>query len=842
MDERRNPPTGSGDRLRPTAACTVVTLDRLPAARVLAETFLEHHPGQEFVVLVVDGVHHAIARPGYLVTGHDWLDLEPDEYLRMATWRSSNEFVDAVKPLVLRQLLDHFEVAVYLAPETEVLAPFADVTRLAAEHEIVVTPYLLAPLPHDGREPSEERGGFDDGFLAVGQGARPFLDFWADRSRRRQPKKTGPEPEQHSFGAHWFDLIPGLFRHTVVRDPRLALGYWNLHERTLDGARFFHFSGYRPETPWLLSMECLVRPRVALSADSALRQLCDSYRNRLLRAGLSDSGKVARYGFAELPDGSPVTRQMRRLFHAAWLKAEQARVEPDPFGLAAEKVPPHPFGDDGGLAFQQWLSSPASPVEQTAGLNRLAMEVWASRVDLQAVFPEPLGRDAPGFRDWCSTHGAAEGLIPECALPREPAAVDGPVDEFGVNVAGYLTAELGIGEMGRIMLGVAAKAGIPVVSVVEDHSLSQSCRTALDEPETTGRPKFPVSLLALNSDYTQLLIDSHPEVGYRRYRIGLWAWELEDFPEHMHDGFALVDEVWTLSEFCRRAIAPHSPVPVKVIPVPVLDPGPIPRPHREAGASVQFLFAFDFNSTAGRKNPYGLVTAFQRAFGDRDDVRLVIKATNAHLHTAAAERLRYAIGEDQRIELLDRYLSVDELNALYTGSDAYVSLHRSEGFGLTVAEAMVRGMPVIATDYSSTREFFDDSVGWPIPYTLTEVGPGWVPYQEDAVWADPDLDVAAQAMRVVADDPAEARRRGEAAREYVLRTRSMDTATTWMRAQLRGAYTTWQANETRTDIDVAPPRAHLDRVRDALKWRVRKALAMVARRLDRLAGGMGKAG
>jgi glycosyltransferase involved in cell wall biosynthesis len=269
----------------------------------------------------------------------------------------------------------------------------------------------------------------------------------------------------------------------------------------------------------------------------------------------------------------------------------------------------------------------------------------------------------------------------------------------------------------------------------------------------------------------------------------------------MRQAFDLVDEVWTISEFSRRAIAPHSPVPVKVLPVPMADPG---EPRRESGAGTRFLFAFDFNSTGQRKNPWGLVTAFQRAFPGRDDVRLVIKATNGNLNHAAVERLRYAIGDDSRIELLERYLSVDELNDLYAHSDAYVSLHRSEGFGLTVAEAMVRGMPVIATDYSSTTEFFDSDVGWPIPYELTEVGPGWHPYQADAVWADPDLDEAAKAMRTVADDPAEAAKRGAAAREHILRTRSVDAAAQWIRAELESAYDTWRTRRATPSEHAAP--------------------------------------
>jgi glycosyltransferase involved in cell wall biosynthesis len=234
--------------------------------------------------------------------------------------------------------------------------------------------------------------------------------------------------------------------------------------------------------------------------------------------------------------------------------------------------------------------------------------------------------------------------------------------------------------------------------------------------------------------------------------------------------------------------------------VPVPDPG---EPAREPGAVTQFLFIFDFNSTGGRKNPWGVVEAFHRAFPGREDVRLVLKATNGHLNTPAVERLRRAIGADPRIELQERYLTVTELGALYAGTDAYVSLHRSEGFGLTVAEAMVRGIPVIATDYSGTTEFFGPGHGWPVPYTMTGVGPGWPPYQPGGRWADPDLDAAAAAMRAVADDRDEARRRGQAARAHILRTRSTDAAAAWMRERLAEAHEAWLA-----DRQAPAPRRH----------------------------------
>ncbi|WP_372667660.1 glycosyltransferase [Amycolatopsis kentuckyensis] len=810
---------------RVTTACTVVTRAGLPSARVLARTYRAHHPGHGFLVLVVDGTG-TTSEDGCRVVGGDWLDLDRDEFHRMATWFTASELVEAVKPLLLHQLLEDADVAVYLGSQIRVFAPFAELSAQAAEHDVVLAPRVLAPLPQDGLEPGRDAtdSAFHDDFVAVGKGARPFLIAWADGRRYAPvPPPSHPSPPVE----HFFDRVPALYRNVVTRDPGVAAGFWNLHERKLaegpDGGvtaggtplRFLNFYGFDPDRPWLLSSQCPVRPRVVLSADPVLRKLCDDYAAELVDAG--HTGEEVPYGFDKLPDGTPLTTPMRTLYRDTWLRAHRAATTPAQFApTVVDEIPPPPFGDDRGAAFRDWLRAPGSPMARSAGLSRLALWLWASRIDLQTAFRKPERADGPAFRQWCATHGIDEGLLPGWALPTEPPPVAGPVDEFGVNVSGYLTAELGLGEMGRIAHRVVAAAGIPVVSVVESRSLSAAVRTGLAEPDTVSRPRFPVSILAVNSDYTGLLLDSHPELGHRRYRIGLWAWELEDFPASMHGGFDLVDEVWAISDFTRRAIEPHSPVPVKTFPMPVLDPGVPERVPRKPGDPVRFLFAFDFNSTGQRKNPWGAVTAFQRAFPGRDDVRLVIKATNGHLHAAAVERLRYVIGDDKRIDLLETYLSLEELNSLYATSDAYVSLHRSEGFGLTVAEAMVRGLAVIATDYSSTTEFFHDGTGWPVPYRMVEVGEGWPPYQPEGLWADPDLDAAAKAMREVADDPAEARRRGEAARAHVLRVRSMDVAAAWVETELRAAYATWR----RRDPGEASrgPDSPLARAEAALQW------------------------
>ncbi|HVV13489.1 FkbM family methyltransferase [Amycolatopsis sp.] len=801
-------------------ACTIVARNYVPAARVLARSYLAQHPENSFVIAVIDAPRdEEFTEQGVRVVGSAAFGIAEDDYLRMATAYSVTELATSVKPYLLRELRREYDVALYLDPDIRVFAPMPEIAERAMEHGIVLTPHVLKPLPRDGMEPDEAvimgAGIFNLGFIGVGPGSAEFLDFWAERLKH----DAIVAPEKQLFtDQRWVDNVPALFTHHVLTDPGFNVAYWNLHDRpmardehgelTAGGAklRFFHFSGYRPEKPWVLTMYCARKPRVLLSANPELRELCDEYGAALREAGYAETLEAVPYGFAGFGDGTHFPRLARRAFREAWIKAERKQ----------KTLPPHAYGEDGGQALRQWLASPEDQAQAAAGLNRMTLAVWDARVDLRIAFPQPAGANADAFRAWCVSSGVSEGELAEWALPGHPIPPRPPVDEFGVNLLGYLTAELGVGEMGRIVHEAIEAADIPVASVLEEKILN---RTGLERPVTVGDPRFPVSVLAVNADQTVPVLANHREVGHGRYRIGLWAWELEDFPAAQHEAFGLLDEVWTVSDFCRRAIEKHSPIPVKTIPVPVRDPGEPARPAREKGEPVRFLFAFDFNSIAQRKNPWGTIAAFQRAFPGREDVRLTIKTINAKQRPMEAEQLRAAAADDERIELIERYLSVAELHELYDTSSCYVSLHRSEGFGLTVAEAMARAMPVIATDYSGTTEFLDDKTGWPVPYELIRVGKNCEPYSADSKWADADVDAAAAAMRQVADDPAEAAKRGNAARAHILRTRSMATAAEWMHRELTAAYRTWQ--ERRPVETEAPehPLTPMHQAAEALRWR-----------------------
>ena len=187
-----------------------------------------------------------------------------------------------------------------------------------------------------------------------------------------------------------------------------------------------------------------------------------------------------------------------------------------------------------------------------------------------------------------------------------------------------------------------------------------------------------------------------------------------------------------------------------------------------------FLFVFDYESVAERKNPWGVMRAFRTAFPDPTPGGpvLVLKTINAELHLPDAERVRVA-ASDPDVLVLDGYLAADERDALMERADAYVSLHRCEGWGLTLAEAMSRGKPVVATAYSGNLEFMTETNSWLIPYRLTDIAEVSGAYRDGGRWADPDIAAAARAMREIVENPAEAAKRGsEAARDLAARRAS----------------------------------------------------------------------
>jgi glycosyltransferase involved in cell wall biosynthesis len=354
----------------------------------------------------------------------------------------------------------------------------------------------------------------------------------------------------------------------------------------------------------------------------------------------------------------------------------------------------------------------------------------------------------------------------------------------GVNLVGYLRAELGLGEIARMIGRGLERAGRPYAEIPYDKTVSRQ-----EHPFEQRMPTealYDTNIICVNADQLRgLAEDIGTDLFAHRYSIGVWFWETTRFPASEVLAFHFVDEIWVASEFVRDVVSAATWKPVHVVPLPLeasLAPA-LSRADLALPEGVLFLFSFDYLSVFERKNPLGLVGAFREAFAPGEGPVLVIKSINGHRKPRALASLQDAVADRPDIQVVDGYVTADEKNAMMASCDCYVSLHRSEGLGLTMAEAMSYGKPVIATGYSGNTEFMDDDNSFLVPYDLREI-PSGSAYPAGAKWAEPDLSAAAALMRHVYDHRDEARECGERGREAILRRFSIERTAEFLTERL----------------------------------------------------------
>lgn len=329
----------------------------------------------------------------------------------------------------------------------------------------------------------------------------------------------------------------------------------------------------------------------------------------------------------------------------------------------------------------------------------------------------------------------------------------------------------GLGAASRGYLAAIRAAQIPF-SPAPVHELFAHQRKAGPFPREARR-EHPIALVHVNADSLHRFRHFHGRRFARAaYKIALWAWEMPALRDEWFSEIAYVDEIWAPSTYCRRAFAALTAKPVTVMPHVVEVDSENPNNGAASTALFEsdafvFLYVFDASSIVQRKNPQAAVDAFAAAFADEPRARLVLKTMNAEKNPEFSAYLSAVAARDPRCVILRESMSRDDLAALMRRADCYVSPHRSEGFGLTVAEAMALGKPVIATDFGATTDFVTPSTGFPLRFRLKEVGETLGPYAAGAIWAQPDISHLAQLMREVFADPAQALARGRRARAFV---------------------------------------------------------------------------
>jgi glycosyltransferase involved in cell wall biosynthesis len=327
----------------------------------------------------------------------------------------------------------------------------------------------------------------------------------------------------------------------------------------------------------------------------------------------------------------------------------------------------------------------------------------------------------------------------------------------GINIVGYVKSEHGLGESPRRSASAAKAIDMPFT--VYDFNIGNSSRTEDETLSHKIRRDNPhlVNLIHINADQMSVF---HSAVGQGflegHYNIGYWAWELPEFPDKWLSGFANLHEIWVPSTFILDSIATKSPVPVIRMPHAIgFDIGK-PMTRKEMGLPEEmflFLCMYDLSSIQARKNPQATIEAFSKAFPNLHNVRLIIKTQNSQFHPDALHELESLISDVPGIIHIDKTLTRREVYSLEYLCDCFVSLHRSEGFGLGLAESMFIGRPVIGTNWSGNTDFMNHKNSCPVDYELVELEKDYGPYEKGQFWAEADVDHASWYMKKLINQP-----------------------------------------------------------------------------------------
>ena len=432
------------------------------------------------------------------------------------------------------------------------------------------------------------------------------------------------------------------------------------------------------------------------------------------------------------------------------------------------------------------------PVPITAPM----MEIYSLRSDVSASFPNLEGDNRLPFVRWFLSHGKKEYLLPDqYTQPVEKAFVDyeeykkaktengktsdtskresiksmlhrrksrelheekAPQRPNGINLCGFIRGDFGLGEAARIVATALSAAGIPFTIVDCESIPSHTYTNTTWNDKITNTFPYNTNVMLTNIDgINQFRNEVAPEAFANRLNIAFWYWELPEFPEEWVSSFENVDEVWTSSDFTRRSFESVTEKPIYVIPC-CLDEERDEQLTREdfglPSDTFLFLMMYDIRSTQARKNPEGAIQAFEQAFGDREDVGLVIKINVPDDWSGETEFL-CELSRRKNIHVMAGTLTKPRLNSLISLCDAFVSLHRSEGFGLGPAEAMYWGVPAILTDWSGNQMYMTDDNCCAVQCEIIEIVEGSDFYRQGWHWANPDLNQASCFMKRLVEDP-----------------------------------------------------------------------------------------
>lgn len=374
----------------------------------------------------------------------------------------------------------------------------------------------------------------------------------------------------------------------------------------------------------------------------------------------------------------------------------------------------------------------------------------------------------------------------------KPQVVASPLSlEHGLTLVGYVKGDFGVAQNLRSTAHALCSVSYPV-DIIEISTGGLYSEGNADCVELiVEKSNKKIELFCINADQTKNVSDQLIDKGHAKkpYRIGYWFWELSNFPDEWLNAFDFVDEIWAPTRYIAATLSGLTTKPVIHMPMAVDFNESQPYSRRDFSLPEDdflFIFSYDFHSFASRKNPEAVLAAFLGVFKDDDSkVGLVIKTVNSEKHQAAYIALLEKLAGNKKIIVISETLPRQKMYGLINVCDAYVSLHRAEGFGLGMAEAMYMGKPVIGTAYSGNMDFMNMDNSIPISFEMVDLEPDAYPFWSGQKWANPNIDEASEAMAKLYLNANYAKKLGDSAKKFIRENHSFEVIGAKMASRLK---------------------------------------------------------
>jgi glycosyltransferase involved in cell wall biosynthesis len=733
---RKTPLRETGKTPNDRAAFTIVSKNHLARALALRDSFQAFNRDCDFIIFLADLASDRAEIELLSILIGSGVDIRcVHELGRFVPYRNFGHMLlrynvleanRAFRPFCIDYLMrSSYQKIIYLDSDTLVTGPFSECYSLLDSFSMILAPNILEPFRDDTqmRTVISEKGAFSPGFLALrkSEETKGIIEWWEDRAYSHG-HMTGESDRVNECLC--MELFTSFCRDLhIIRDRGCNAAGWNLHERPVwrreghwnagsDRLIFFHFSGCFSDAATVeLPGHCSIDDE-----NSGIKGLFNDY-GEMLREYSSLLPEDMNYYYSRLP------------FRGCLIRDEQR-------GAAAEK---HVHVD-------------VNPFIQSSGIEKALCD--------ELPVTESIERDG--------TPDKKEDFIKESA---------------GLTLAGHFSSIAGISQIARSFAANLFSTAIPFTlhnshlmqhPEIELQSLARFSECFSDELP------YRLVLLFINCDEILNSLRAKCEMLSSDYhRAAVWWWEFESGFEPFMKGFDHIDELLVFNDFLRdfyTSIAPRH-IRIHKLLCPFMPDWTVTEPQEAIrkrygimNDEYVFFFHFDCFSSIRRKNPGAVIRSFAQVFRGKRAAKLVIKMNNASLFAVQVKELTsliHELGVDEKVVITDEPLPRNELMSLINATDCYVSLHRGEGMGLGILEAMALGKPVICTAYGGNMEFTNSGNSLLVDYAMVDAKPDIEVYRCVRQWAEPSTDQAAEYMSCLSNDRDLSRKTGDKARQFV---------------------------------------------------------------------------